>query len=180
MILVGEMRDLETISTALTAAETGHLVLGTLHTQSAAGTIDRIIDVFPAEQQEQVRIMLAGSLQGVITQALLKTADGQGRTAASRSCSRTMQSGTSSARARSSRSTRSCRPPAAAGWSRWSSPSRSCVTRGVIAKDVALGASSRAEQLLGLLDRAGFKDPFPSIDLSIPAVHAALRVTGNE
>ena len=73
------MRDLETISTALTAAETGHLVLGTLHTQSAPSTIDRIIDVFPPSQQEQVRIMIAGSLQGVVTQALLPTADGQGR-----------------------------------------------------------------------------------------------------
>ena len=73
VILVGEMRDLETIGTALTAAETGHLVLGTLHTQSAPGTVDRIIDVFPAEQQEQVRIMLAGSLQGIVTQALLPT-----------------------------------------------------------------------------------------------------------
>ena len=82
VILVGEMRDLETIGTALTAAETGHLVLGTLHTQSAPGTVDRIIDVFPAEQQEQVRIMLAGSLQGIVTQALLPTADGQGRVAA--------------------------------------------------------------------------------------------------
>ena len=82
VILVGEMRDLETIGTALTAAETGHLVLGTLHTQSAPGTVDRIIDVFPAEQQEQVRIMLAGSLQGIVTQALLPTADGDGRVAA--------------------------------------------------------------------------------------------------
>src|SRR3954463_13141817 len=79
VILVGEMRDLETISTALTAAETGHLVFGTLHTQSAPSTIDRIIDVFPAEQQEQVRIQIANSLQGVVTQALLPTADGMGR-----------------------------------------------------------------------------------------------------
>ena len=82
MILLGEMRDLETISTALTAAETGHLVFGTLHTQSAAGTIDRIIDVFPADQQDQVRTQIAGSLQGVVTQALMPTADGQGRVAA--------------------------------------------------------------------------------------------------
>src|SRR5205823_8715940 len=82
VILVGEMRDLETISTALTAAETGHLVFGTLHTQSAPSTIDRIIDVFPPEQQEQVRIMIAGSLQAVVTQALLPTADGSGRVAA--------------------------------------------------------------------------------------------------
>ena len=64
MILLGEMRDLETIATALTAAETGHLVFATLHTQSAPGTIDRVIDVFPAAQQEQVRIQLAATLQG--------------------------------------------------------------------------------------------------------------------
>src|SRR5579862_9595938 len=82
VILLGEMRDLETISTALTAAETGHLVFGTLHTQSAAGTIDRMIDVFPAEQQEQIRAQIAGSLQGVVTQALLPTTDGQSRIAA--------------------------------------------------------------------------------------------------
>ena len=82
MILLGEMRDLETISTALTAAETGHLVFGTLHTQSATGTIARIIDVFPAVQQDQVRAMIAGSLQGVITQTLLPTVDGHGRVAA--------------------------------------------------------------------------------------------------
>src|SRR5690348_17464164 len=82
VILVGEMRDLETISTALTAAETGHLVFGTLHTQSAPSTIDRIIDVFPPAQQEQVRIMIANSLQAVVTQTLLPTADGHGRVAA--------------------------------------------------------------------------------------------------
>ena len=82
VILLGEMRDLETISTALTAAETGHLVFGTLHTQSAPGTIDRMIDVFPPEQQEQVRAMIAGSLMGVVTQTLLPTMDGQGRAAA--------------------------------------------------------------------------------------------------
>src|SRR5207248_11714077 len=79
VILVGEMRDLETISTAMTAAETGHLVFGTLHTQSAPGTIDRIIDVFPPEQQEQVRVQIAGTLQGVVTRALLPTADVGGR-----------------------------------------------------------------------------------------------------
>ena len=82
IILVGEMRDMETISTALTAAETGHLVFATLHTQSASSTVDRIIDVFPAEQQEQVRIMISNSLQGIVTQTLLPTADGQGRVAA--------------------------------------------------------------------------------------------------
>ncbi|MCC6276933.1 MAG: type IV pilus twitching motility protein PilT [Oligoflexia bacterium] len=81
VILVGEMRDLETISLAMTAAETGHLVFGTLHTNSAHKTVDRIIDVFPQEQQSQVRVMLSESLRGVIAQALLPKADGQGRVA---------------------------------------------------------------------------------------------------
>jgi twitching motility protein PilT len=82
IILVGEMRDLETISVALTAAETGHLVFGTLHTQDAAQTIDRVIDVFPAHQQQQVRVQLAGSLQGVVCQTLCRRADGRGRAVA--------------------------------------------------------------------------------------------------
>jgi twitching motility protein PilT len=82
VILVGEMRDLETISTALTAAETGHLVFATLHTQSAPQTIDRIIDVFPAHQQDQVRMQLAVALQGVMTQQLIPTADGAARVVA--------------------------------------------------------------------------------------------------
>ena len=81
-ILVGEMRDLETIRLAMTAAETGHLVFGTLHTSSAAKTIDRIIDVFPAEEKEMVRAMLSESLVAVISQTLCKTKDGSGRVAA--------------------------------------------------------------------------------------------------
>jgi twitching motility protein PilT len=81
-ILVGELRDLETIRLALSAAETGHLVFGTLHTSSAAKTIDRIVDVFPAEEKEMVRAMLSESLQAVISQTLLKTRDGAGRVAA--------------------------------------------------------------------------------------------------
>ena len=82
IILVGEMRDLETIQVALAAAETGHLVFATLHTQDAAQTIDRIIDVFPPHQQQQVRQQLAGSLQGVVCQTLCKTLDGKGRVVA--------------------------------------------------------------------------------------------------
>jgi twitching motility protein PilT len=82
VILVGELRDLESISIALTAAETGHLVFATLHTRSAAGAIDRIVDVFPAEQQSQVRVQLSSSLQGIIAQALLPTSDGEDRRAA--------------------------------------------------------------------------------------------------
>jgi twitching motility protein PilT len=83
VILVGEMRDLETIQTALTAAETGHLVFATLHTQDTPQTIDRIIDVFPPHQQHQVRVQLSVALQGIVTQTLLPTADGSGRVVAS-------------------------------------------------------------------------------------------------
>ncbi len=82
IILVGEMRDLETIAIALTAAETGHLVFGTLHTSSAATTIDRVIDVFPPEQQSQIRTQLAASIQAVVCQTLCKTVDGNARVAA--------------------------------------------------------------------------------------------------
>jgi twitching motility protein PilT len=82
IILVGEMRDLETIRLAMTAAETGHLVFGTLHTSSAAKTVDRIIDVFPAAEKEMMRAMLSESLRAVISQTLLKTKDGTGRVAA--------------------------------------------------------------------------------------------------
>lgn len=81
IVLVGEMRDLETISLALTAAETGLLVFGTLHTNNARKTVDRIIDVFPSDQQSQVRTMLAASLKGVVAQLLMKKADGKGRVA---------------------------------------------------------------------------------------------------
>jgi twitching motility protein PilT len=82
VILVGEMRDLETISAALTAAETGHLVFGTLHTQDAPQSVDRVIDVFPPHQQQQVRVQLAGTLAGVVSQQLVPTADGKGRAVA--------------------------------------------------------------------------------------------------
>ena len=82
VILVGEMRDLETIGLALSAAETGVLVFGTLHTNSAPKSIDRIVDVFPIEQQAQIRTMLAESLRGIVSQALMRTKDGKGRIAA--------------------------------------------------------------------------------------------------
>ena len=82
VVLIGEMRDLETIAAALTLAETGHLVLSTLHTQDASQTVDRIIDVFPPYQQEQIRVMLAATLKGVVSQILLPLSDGSGRIAA--------------------------------------------------------------------------------------------------
>ena len=79
VIMVGEMRDLETISLAITASETGHLVLGTLHTGSAARTLDRVLDVFPVDQREQIRVMVSESLRGIISQQLVPRADGKGR-----------------------------------------------------------------------------------------------------
>ena len=81
IVMVGEMRDLETVSEAISAAETGHLVFGTLHTNSAAKTVDRIIDVFPADAQDAIRSMLSGTLKAVIAQQLVKTEDGRGRVA---------------------------------------------------------------------------------------------------
>jgi twitching motility protein PilT len=79
VIMVGEMRDLETISLAITAAETGHLVLGTLHTGNAPRTLDRVLDVFPSDQREQIRVMVSESLRGVVSQQLIPRADGNGR-----------------------------------------------------------------------------------------------------
>src|SRR5437016_5905772 len=159
VILVGEMRDLETISTALTAAETGHLVFGTLHTQSAPSTIDRIIDVIPPAQQEQVRIMIAGSLQGVVTQTLLPTSDGQGRVAALEillpdDAVRNLIRQGKVEQIYSVMQTSSSR-----GMQTMEQSLAELTMRGVVSKETALGASSRREQLEGLLDRAGFVDP---------------------
>jgi twitching motility protein PilT len=155
VILLGEMRDLETISTALTAAETGHLVFATLHTRGAAGTIDRIIDVFSAEQQGQVRAQLAASLEGVVTQTLLPTADGTGRVAATeilipdyavRNLIRqrkleqiysVMQTGTGR------------------GMQTMEQSLGELVLRGTVTQAAALEASSYPDQLLGLLQRSG-------------------------
>jgi twitching motility protein PilT len=187
VILVGEMRDLETIATAMTAAETGHLVFGTLHTQSAPGTIDRIIDVFPPEQQEQVRVQIAGTLQGVVTQALLPTADGAGRVPALeillpddavRNLIRqgkveqiysVMQTGTSK------------------GMVTMEQSLAELVIRGIVSMDIAVTRSSRPEQLQGLLERAGYVDPnAPAADENghsptAPAepVFGGLRVSGS-
>jgi twitching motility protein PilT len=149
------MRDLETISTALTAAETGHLVFGTLHTQSAAGTVDRMIDAFPAEQQEQIRTQIATSLQGVVTQALLPTRDGKGRAPALeilvpddaiRNLIRQgkveqiysyMQTGSRS------------------GMQTMEQALADLVQRGIVDLDDAISRSSRREELLGLITRTG-------------------------
>jgi twitching motility protein PilT len=155
VILLGEMRDLETIGTAITAAETGHLVFATLHTQSAPSTVDRIIDAFPGAQQEQVRVQLAATLQGVCTQALLPTPAGDGRVAALeilfpddavRNLIRqgkveqvysVMQTSTSK------------------GMQTMEQALSDLVVRGIVTLDDALSRSSRPEQLFGLLERAG-------------------------
>jgi twitching motility protein PilT len=178
VILLGEMRDLETISTAITAAETGHLVFGTLHTQSAPSTVDRIIDAFPAAQQEQVRVQLAGTLQGICTQALLPTAGGDGRVAALeilfpddavRNLIRQgkveqiysiMQTGTSK------------------GMQTMEQALAELVQRGVINLDDALTRSSRPEQLFGLLERVGFDVSSHTGNPGTPPVAGALRVAG--
>jgi twitching motility protein PilT len=156
VILLGEMRDQETIGTALTAAETGHLVFGTLHTQSAPSTIDRIIDVFPAEQQEQVRTQLAGALQGVVTQTLLPTADGTGRRPALEvlfpdDAVRNLIRQAKVEQIYSVMQTNTGR-----GMMTLEQSLSELVLRGVITKDIAIGASSRPEQLEGLLERAGY------------------------
>src|SRR5713226_3332058 len=182
VILVGEMRDLETISTALTAAETGHLVFGTLHTQSAPSTIDRIIDVFPAEQQEQIRIQIAGSLQGVVTQALLPTADGMGRVPALEvllpdDAVRNLIRQAKIVQVYSVMQTKT-----AGGMQTMEQSLADLITRGVVELEVGLTRSSRPAQLIGLLERAGFPvEPPP--DLSAPLheqpLGSGLRVAGS-
>ena len=155
VILLGEMRDLETISTALTAAETGHLVFATLHTQDAASTVDRVIDVFPAGQQGQIRTSSPATLEGVVAQTLLPTADGRGRVAAVEILAARRRGaephppgqdragllGHADRHAR-----RACR--------RWSRPSPSSSSAGSSREEVAVGRSSRPEMLRGLLGRA--------------------------
>jgi twitching motility protein PilT len=156
VILVGEMRDLETISTALTAAETGHLVFGTLHTQSAPSTIDRIIDVFAPEQQEQVRIMIANSLQAVVTQALLPTADGVGRIAALEVLLPDDAVRNLIRQAKIEQVYSVMQTKTSTGMQTMEQALADLVLRGVIHVDDALSRSSRAEQLTGLLERTGF------------------------
>jgi twitching motility protein PilT len=182
VILLGEMRDLETISTALTAAETGHLVFATLHTQSAPSTIDRIIDAFPGTQQAQVRMQLANSLQGVVTQTLLPRADGTGRICALeilflddaiRNLIRQgkieqvysyMQTGTRR------------------GMQTMEQSLAELIEKRVITVSDALSRTSRPESLVSALERSGI--PVPSMTTegspaSTPNLGGALRVAGS-
>src|SRR5690348_3126839 len=155
VILVGEMRDLETISTALTAAETGHLVFATLHTQSAPSTIDRIIDVFPAEQQGQVRIQLAGTLQAIVTQTLLPVAAGQGRVAALEILVPTPAVRNLIREAKIEQVYSVMQTSTGRGMQTMEQALADLVTRGTVTLDAALSRSSRPEMLLGLLERSG-------------------------
>ncbi len=181
VILLGEMRDLETISTALTAAETGHLVFATLHTQSAPSTIDRIIDVFPAAQQDQVRMQLANSLQGIVTQTLLPRADGQGRVCALevlflddaiRNLIRQgkieqvysyMQTGTRR------------------GMQTMEQSLTELVSKRLVTVTDAIPRSSRPEALLSALERAGISIPAIATEGAppTPTLGASLRVAGS-
>jgi len=176
VILLGEMRDLETIATALTAAETGHLVLATLHTQSAPSTIDRVIDVFPPAQQEQVRMQLANTLQGIVTQTLLPTADQTGRAAcleilfpddAVRNLIRqgkieqiysVMQTSTQR------------------GMQTMEHGLAELIRRSIVTIEVALAASSRKEQLVGMLERSGM---VVNVNVADSASPSGLRVAGS-
>jgi twitching motility protein PilT len=154
VILLGEMRDLETISTALTAAETGHLVFATLHTQDAASTVDRVIDVFPAGQQGQIRTQLAGTLEGVVAQTLLPTADGQGRAAAVEVLRPDDAVRNLVRQAKIEQVYSIMQTGGKKGMQTMEQALAELVLRGIVAEDVALGRSSRPDMLLGLLGRA--------------------------
>jgi twitching motility protein PilT len=162
VILLGEMRDLETIATALTAAETGHLVLGTLHTQSAPSTIDRIIDVFPAGQQQQVRMQIAGTIQGVVTQALLPTADGLGRVAALEILLPDDAVRNLIRQGKVEQIYSVMQTSTARGMQTMEQALADLTMDRVISLETALGCTSRPDQLKGLLERRGFSTDQPS------------------
>jgi twitching motility protein PilT len=162
VILLGEMRDLETIATALTAAETGHLVLGTLHTQSAPSTIDRIIDVFPAEQQEQVRMQIAGALQGVVTQTLMPTANGEGRVPALEILLPDDAVRNLIRQAKVEQIYSVMQTSTSRGMQTMEQSLADLVLRHVITPEVAYSRSSRPDQLRGLLERAGMTHAAPA------------------
>jgi twitching motility protein PilT len=173
VILLGEMRDLETIGTALTAAETGHLVFATLHTRGAAATIDRIIDVFPGEQQAQIRAQLASALEGVVTQTLLPTADGRGRVAALEIMLPDYAVRNLIRQRKLEQMYSVIQTGTARGMQTLEQALADLVQRGTITTEVAVEASSYPDQLLGLLGRA---TSAPNGD---PALSGGLRLAGS-
>jgi twitching motility protein PilT len=153
VILLGEMRDLETIATALTAAETGHLVFATLHTQDAPSTVDRLIDVFPASQQEQIRVQIAGTLQGVVTQTLLPRSDGGGRVAAVEVLLPDDAVRNLIRQAKVEQIYSVMQTGGKRGMQTLEQALVDLVMRGIVSQELALARSSRPDQLLGLLQR---------------------------
>jgi twitching motility protein PilT len=156
VILLGEMRDLETIATALTAAETGHLVFATLHTQDAPSTVDRLIDVFPAAQQEQIRVQIASTIQGIVTQTLVPTADGRGRVAALEILLPDDAVRNLIRQAKVEQIYSVMQTGSAKGMQTLEQALADLVIRGIVSKETALTRSSRPDQLLGFLKRGGF------------------------
>ncbi len=178
VILVGEMRDLETISTALTAAETGHLVFATLHTQSAPQTIDRIIDVFPAAQQSQIRVQVASTLQGVVTQNLVPTADGRGRVAALEILIPDDAVRNLIRQAKIEQIYSVMQTSTSRGMMTMEQSLADLVQRAVISPDVAFSRSSRPDQLAGLLERSGYANLPPMGQPLVPFPAATPADTG--
>ena len=172
VILVGEMRDLETVATALTAAETGHLVLATLHTQSAPTTIDRVIDVFPAAQQGQVRVQLASTLQGIVTQNLVPTADGLGRTAALEVLMPDDAVRNIIRQAKVEQIYSVMQTSTSRGMQTMEQSLADLVLRHVITAEVAYARSSRPDQLRGLLDRGSVTHAAPAASTASDTTNA--------
>src|SRR5215211_1975463 len=177
VILLGEMRDLETISTALTAAETGHLVFATLHTQDAASTVDRVIDVFPAAQQGQIRTQLAGTIQGVVAQTLLPTADGQGRAPAIEILLPDDAVRNLIRQAKLEQIYSVMQTNTARGLQTMEQALGDLVLRGVVTREVALTRSSKPEQLDALLARGGMAASPAAADGGVAAI-GGLRAAG--
>ena len=176
VILLGEMRDLETISTAITAAETGHLVFATLHTQSAPSTVDRIIDAFPAAQQEQVRVQLAATLQGICTQALLPTPGGTGRVPALEILFPDDAVRNLIRQGKVEQVYSVMQTSTAKGMQTMEQSLADLVIRKVIRLEDALSRSSRPEQLFGLLERAGVVTSSEGVGSERAPLSGTLRV----
>jgi twitching motility protein PilT len=176
VILLGEMRDLETISIALTAAETGHLVLATLHTQSAPSTIDRAIDVFPPAQQEQVRMQLANTLQGIVTQALLPTADRSGRVACLEILLPDDAIRNQIRQGKVEQIYSVMQTSTGRGMQTMEKGLMDLIRDRVVTVEAALAVSSRKEQLIGMLERDGITVSVPTTE---PPPASGLRVAGS-
>jgi twitching motility protein PilT len=171
IILVGEMRDLETISVAITAAETGHLVFGTLHTTSAIQTVDRVIDVFPHEAQQQVRTQLSATLQGVISQTLIEKVGG------GRVCAQEIMIGTDAVRncvreGKTPQLINVLQTGAQYGMQTLEAGLTELVLQGVITAESAIGKANSPASLQNILEKAGHKVTIPKEDRLPPSAIA--------